>query len=169
MKQRYKHWSESTSTSCLSGRHLGHKHALLKPLGLDPKSPEYSELDNLRNIIWTVYYDMLNYGLRHGYCYNRWKNVVTNLIEKDTDDPRIHRLRVIHLYEDCYNLLLGLSYRTALHRAEDSHVLNEGNYGSRPCRSSLDPVGLEILQTEYSLLTGLSRLKFSNNAAACFD
>ena len=90
MKQRYKHWTEGTSTSCLLGCHLGHKHALLKPLGLDPKSPEYTELDNLRKTIWTVYYDMLNYGLRHGYCYNRWKNVVTNLIEKDTDDPRIH-------------------------------------------------------------------------------
>jgi hypothetical protein len=42
MKQRFKHWTEGTSTSCPSGRHLGHKHALLKPLGLDPQSPKYT-------------------------------------------------------------------------------------------------------------------------------
>jgi hypothetical protein len=76
---------------------------------------------------------------------------------------------VIHRYEDCYNLLLRLTYRTALHRAKDSHTLNEGNYGSQPCRSSLDLIGLEMLQTEYSFLTRLSHLKFSNDAAAWFD
>jgi hypothetical protein len=112
---------------------------------------------------------MLNFGLRNGYCYNRWKTVVTTLIKKDPGDPHIHRLQVIHLYEDCYNLLLGLTYRNALYRAKDAHTLNEGNYGSRPCRSSLDPIGLEMLQTEYSSLTQLSHLKFSNDAAACFD
>jgi hypothetical protein len=163
MKQRYIHWTKGTSTSCLSGHHLGHKHALLKPLGLDPKRPKYTELNDLRKNIWTVHHGMLNYGLQNGYCYNQWKNIVTTLIKKDPGDPRIHRLWVIHLYEDCYNLLLGLSYRKALHRAEDSHVLNKGNYGS------LDPVGLEMLQTEYSFLTRLSHLKFSNDAAACFD
>jgi hypothetical protein len=51
MKQPYKHWTESTSTSCLLDHHLGHKYALLKPLGLDPKSPEYTELDDLRKTI----------------------------------------------------------------------------------------------------------------------
>jgi hypothetical protein len=112
---------------------------------------------------------MLNFGLRNGYCYSQWKTVVTTLIKKDPGDPGIHRLRVIHLYKDCYNLLLGLTYCTALHRAEDSHTLNEGNYGSRPCRSSLDPIGLEMLQTEYSFLTCLFHLKLSNDAAACFN
>jgi hypothetical protein len=112
---------------------------------------------------------MLNFGLRNRYCFNWWKTVVTTLIKKDPSDPCIHRLHVIHLNEDYYNLLLGLTYRNALHRAEDSHSLNEGNYGSRPCWSSLDPIGLEMLQTEYSSLTRLSHLKFSNDAAACFD
>jgi hypothetical protein len=112
---------------------------------------------------------MLNYGLKHGYCFNCWEKVVTTLIEKDPGDPRIHRLRVIHLYEDCYNLLLGLTYRKSLHAAEDLEVLHEGNYGSRPCRSSLDPVGIEVLQTEYSHLTRLAHLKFSNDADSCYD
>jgi hypothetical protein len=76
---------------------------------------------------------------------------------------------VIHLYEDCYNLLLGLAYRKSLHAAKDLEVLHEGNYGSRPCRSSLDLIGIEVLQTEYSHLTRLAHLKFSNDADSCYD
>jgi hypothetical protein len=182
MKQKYRNWSKGTITSPL-GRHLGHKHALLPPCGLNPNSPEFEQLDTLHKTIWRLHHGMLsfhktiwrlhhgmlNFGLRNGYCYNRWKSVVTTLIEKDPDDPRIHRFRVIHLYEDCYNLLLGLTYPDALHCAKDSHTLNEGNYRSRPSWTSLDPVGLEMLQTEYSSLTRLSHPKFSNKAAACFD
>jgi hypothetical protein len=73
--------------------------------------------------------------------------------KKKPGNPRIHCLCVISLYKDCYNLQLGLAYHNALHRAEDSHTLNKDNYGSRPCRSSLYPIGLEMLQTEYSSLT----------------
>ncbi len=69
MKQKYRTWSETTSTSP-SGRHLGHKHALLKPDGLDRKSEEYQVLDAARTEIWSMHHLMLNYGLRHGYCFD---------------------------------------------------------------------------------------------------
>jgi hypothetical protein len=112
---------------------------------------------------------MLNYGLRHGYCFERWKKVGTTLIEKDPDDPHVHRLCVIHLYKDCYNLLLGMSYRNTLHAAEGRNVLHEGNYGSRPYQSLLDPIGIKGIQAEYSHLTRLAHLKFSNDAEECYD
>jgi hypothetical protein len=82
MKQKYRNWSEGTSTSP-SGRHLGHKHALLHPCGLNPNSPDFEKLDTLRKTIWSVHHGLLNFSLRNGYCYNRWKTVVTTLIEKD--------------------------------------------------------------------------------------
>jgi hypothetical protein len=169
MNQKYRNWSEGSSTSP-SGRHIGHKHALLRPWGLNPNGPDFEQLDTLCKTTWRIHHGMLNFGLRNRYCYNRWKTVFTTLIEKDPGDPHIP-LRVIHLYKDCYNLLLGLTYyRNALHRPKYSHTLNEGNYGSRPCRSSLDPIGLEMLQREYSSLTRLiAHLKFSNDAATCFD
>jgi hypothetical protein len=94
---------------------------------------------------------------------------VTTLIKKDPGNPRIHRLRVIHLYEDYYNLMLGMTYHSTLHAAEDQNILHEGNYGSRPCQSSLDLIGIEVLQVEYSHLTRLAHLKFSNDAEACSD
>jgi hypothetical protein len=117
-----------------------------------------------------MHYMMLNYGLKHGYCFDCWKKIVTTLIEKDPGDPRIHRLRIIHLYENCYNLLLGVTYRNTLHATEDRNILHEGNYyGSRPCRSLLNNIGIEVLQAKYSNLTRLAHLKFSNDAEACYD
>jgi hypothetical protein len=70
MKQKYQTWSKTTSTSP-SGRHLGHKHALLKPDGLTQDSAEYHELDAAQREIWYMHHLMLNYGLRHGYCFER--------------------------------------------------------------------------------------------------
>jgi hypothetical protein len=168
MKNKYRSWKETTSTSP-SGRHLGHRHALLKADGLVRDSDELQHLDVARNEIWGMHHMMLNYGLKHGYCFERWKKVVTTLIEKDPGDPHIHCLCVIHLYEYCYNLLLGMTYQITLYAAVDHNVLHKGNYGSRPCQSSLDPIGIEVLPAEYSDLTRLAHLKFSNDAEACYD
>jgi hypothetical protein len=86
MKNKYCSWKETTSTSP-SGRHLGHKHALLKPDGLVHDSDEFKNLDNARNGIWEMHHMMLNYGLKHGYCFDRGKEVVKTLIFKDPGDP----------------------------------------------------------------------------------
>jgi hypothetical protein len=144
MKNKYRSWKETTSTSP-SGCYLDHKHDLLKPDGLVRDSDEFQHLDAARNKIWGMHHMMLNYSLKHSYCFYRWKKVVTTLIEKDPGNPRIHHLCVIRLYEDCYNLLLGMTYRNTLHAAEDQNVLHEGNYGSRPCQSLLDPIGIKRL------------------------
>jgi hypothetical protein len=72
MKNKYRSWKETTSTSP-SGRHLGHKHALLKSDGLVRDSDEFQHLDAARNAIWGMHHMMLNYGLKHGYCFDRWK------------------------------------------------------------------------------------------------
>ena len=57
------------------------------------------------------------------------------MLQKDHNNPRIHRLRIIHIYEADYNLLLAVKWRQALHHAEDQMLLNDGLYGSRPGRS----------------------------------
>jgi hypothetical protein len=65
--------------------------------------------------------------------------------------------------------LLRIHYRKAVHAAEDSILSNDGNFGARTARSSLDPIGIEILQYKYSRLLRLRHLKFSNDAKACYD
>jgi hypothetical protein len=168
MKRAYRAWRESTSTSP-SGRHLGHYHALLKPDGLTKDSEEAGNLAVERDEIWKIHHTMFEYGLSHAHCYTRWKNVVNAMIEKEPGNPWIHRLRVIHLYENDYNLLIGSQYRKAVHQAEDAEAINDGNFGGRTARSSLDPIGIELLQYEYSQLLRLRHLKFSNDATACYD
>jgi hypothetical protein len=62
-----------------------------------------------------------------------------------------------------------MTHQKMLHATKDRNVLHKGNYGSGPCQSSLDPIGIEVLQAEYSHLTRLAHLKFSNDAEACFN
>jgi hypothetical protein len=135
---------------------------------IEEKPPDTFRL-YFRNSIWAIHHNMFEYGLRNAHCFSRWKNVVNAMIEKEPGNPWIHRLRVIHLYENDYNLFIGSQYRKAVHAAEDANVLNDGNYGARTARSSLDPVGIEILQYKYSRLLCLRHLKFSNDATACYD
>ena len=52
----------------------------------------------------------LNYALTYGYTYQRWNKVVNVMLQKDEGNPRIHRLRVIHIYECDYNLLLAVKW-----------------------------------------------------------
>lgn len=91
------------------------------------------------------------------------------MLQKDPGNPRIHRLRIIHLYEADYNLLLAVKWRQALHLAEDSHLLNEGLYGSRPGRSAHDPVLIEVLQHEIYRMSMKPGINFDLDATSCYD
>ena len=84
-------WREATSTSP-SGRHLGHYKALIQ----DPML-----LDCLTKF--------LSITVQRGISIPRWKNAVNVMLEKDTGQPRINRLRIIHLFEADFNFLLKLS------------------------------------------------------------
>jgi hypothetical protein len=168
MKKAYSIWNETTST-LPSGRHLGHYHAILKVDGLKPNSTEALVTAESRNSIWTIHHTLFDYGIWNAHCFSRWKQIVNDMIKKEPGNPSIHCLRVIHLYKNDYNLLLGTHYRKAVHAAEDSILLNDGNFGARTARSFLDAIGFEILQYEYSRLLRLRHLKFSNDAKACYD
>ena len=127
-------WRESTSTSP-SGLHLGHYKAMVsrhKYSEADPTDPARIELDNIQQDLLTLHLRLVNYALRTGYSYSRWNQVVNTMLWKEPGNYKIHRTRVIHIYEADYNLVLSLKWREALLASEKSGVLNEGQYGSRP-------------------------------------
>jgi hypothetical protein len=63
------------------------------------------------------------------------------MIEKQPGCPRINKLRVIHLFEADYNLLLKIIWaRRLVWNAHDLGKINEGQAGSRPGRKALDVV-----------------------------
>ncbi|KAI2506079.1 hypothetical protein MHU86_8310 [Fragilaria crotonensis] len=91
------------------------------------------------------------------------------MLFKDPDNVRLHRTRVIHIYEADFNLFLGIKWRAAMHQAEDLRLLNEGQFGSRPYRNATDPVFIEELQLEISRATRKPVVLTNYDATACYD
>jgi len=166
---KLKLWKESTTTSP-SGLHLGHWKALVARHELtDTDTPECDELDTKQEEIRAVCLALINYALKWGYSFDRWKTIVNIMIFKEPGNLKIHRLRVIHIYEADYNLILGVKWRSMIHGAEDANALNDGQYGGRPNRNALDPVFMEEMTREISRASRKSIVTFQNDAASCYD
>ena len=46
------------------------------------------------------------------------------MIEKEPGNPSLHHLRVIHLYENDYNAILGIKFREVVHKCNDNRQFN---------------------------------------------
>ena len=92
------------------------------------------------------------------------------LIEKDKGQPRINRLRIIHLFEADYNLFLKLMWGSRLvRRALHMDLLNDGQHGSVPGRTTMEPIMLNQLTTDMCRVLRINYARFDNDASACFD
>ena len=129
-KKALRKWNENTSTSP-SGRHLGHYKCLLDTDHCDTKYNEVNK-DPRENIL-KVYYHIILSALNTGTSIKRWQNCTTTMIEKIPGCSRVNKLRVIHLYEADYNIILKLIWaRKLVWHAHDNEMLNMGQAGSRP-------------------------------------
>lgn len=172
-KNKLRKWSERTATSP-SGLHLGHYKALITPLrdladDFTVDKQTLRQVESQQEDILSVHLALLNYSLTTGYSFRRWKTVASKMIQKDPTDSRIHRHRVIHLFEADYNLAIGIQWRTAMHRAEQLELLNVGQYGSRPQRNAHDPVFIEIFQRQLSKAARSSLIQLNFDASSCYD
>lgn len=148
----FKSWRETTTTSP-SGRHLGHYKALIT----DPDL-----LDCFRKF--------LTITVSRGIAPPRWCKAVNVMIEKDPGRPRINRLRIIHLFEADYNLFLKIMWGSRLvRRSVQLNLLNDGQHGSVPGRTTMDPVMLNQLTTDLCRVLKVNYARFDNDASACFD
>ena len=166
---KIKAWNERTSTSPLTGVHLGHAKAYIADTNLAPKSEELLAFESQREAIIEGHLVLLNYALHFGYSYTRWQSIVNAMLEKDPGSPKIHRLRVIHLYEWDFNLLLCVKWRQLLHYISDNRKANAACYGSIPGHASLDPVFVRELELEMMRLTRRMLIHFDNDATSCHD
>jgi hypothetical protein len=78
------------------------------------------------------------------------------MIEKESGDPCIHRLWVIHLYKADYGLILGIQFRRLIHQCEDLQLFNPSCYGYRPAHTAHDPIVIEVLQIYYTFAKKLA-------------
>lgn len=95
--------------------------------------------------------------------------VVNMMIPKEDNNWKIHRLQVIHLYEADCNLILGVKWRDGLHYLVDNRLLNESMYGSRPGRSTHEPIMLEVLQTKVYHTSRKKGIHQDNDASSYYD
>ena len=166
---KIKAWKERTSTSPLTDNHLGHAKAYIAQTSLQPDTPEYEIFQKQRAEVIHGHLTLLNYALKFGYSFTRWRSIVNAMLEKDPGDPKIHRLRVIHLYEWDFNLLLCVKWRQLLHHCCDNQLINPACYGTMPGHSSLDPVFIKELEYEVARLTRRPLIHFDNDATSCYD
>ena len=172
----FRKWRESTSTSP-SGRHLGHYKALLRAELIDnqPVKNKHKQKKPITNNpkgveIFKPIYQTAIAALQAGVSLIRWKQVQSSMIEKDPGKPYLHRLRVIHLYEADYNLLLKILWsRKLTWKAHIDGSLHESQAGSRPGRRAIDLVVFKEQKYLYSRLTRTTVLTMDNDAKACYD
>ena len=65
------------------------------------------ELERKQKAILQVHLHLINYALERGYSFQRWQKVANTILFKEPGNIKIHRTRVIHLYEADYNLAMG--------------------------------------------------------------
>ena len=161
-------WPESTTTSP-SGFHLGHSKVLIAPHDLDPSSEEGQALERKREdlIDWQV--GILNCGLENKYSFSRWKHIVNVMILKEPNDLRIHRLRVIHLYEQDYNLVLAIKWRQMIQLSTNQQVIHPTQFGGVPGRDAVIPTLCEEFQYEISRASKRPLVHLDYDATACYD
>ncbi|KAI2498671.1 hypothetical protein MHU86_15848 [Fragilaria crotonensis] len=158
--------------------HLGHyksliaRHSFSSDLADEELAPEFKErkdeLDYRQQAIRQLRLQLLNYALERGYSFLRWQKVVNTMLFKDTDNVRLHRTRVIHIYEADFNLFLGIKWGSNASSRRFA-TLNDGQFGSRPYRNATEPVFIEELQLEISRATRKPLILTNYDATACYD
>jgi hypothetical protein len=165
---KFKSWNERTSTPP-SGLHLGHYKVLVARNDADPTTVEGQEIENQRHKLIRAHTEMLNYSIRHSYSFDRLKNVVNVMIKKEQGNSKIHRLRVIHIYEADYNFFLQAKWRALIQHAEANKTLHPGQYGGRAGSDAKILVFIEELKIEICYASRKSLINFDNDAASCYD
>jgi hypothetical protein len=158
-------WNEKTTTSP-SGQHLGHYKVLLQ---LNVYESELQQ-ENFSDSILKVYYNITMTAIKLGQPVERWKNITTCMIEKTPGVSRLDKLRVIHIFEADYNLLLKIMWsRKAIWKIHNNNLLNDGQAGSRPGCRAIDVAIQKEMKYNYSKLTRTPLVTVDNDAKSCFD
>ena len=91
------------------------------------------------------------------------------MIYKEVGNIKIHRLRVIHIYEADFNFFLGLKWRNSIQQAQQDGTLNQGQYGGCPGQDCTSVTYLEELQRDHTIVTRTPKADVDNDLASCYD
>jgi len=163
-------WKELTTTSP-SGRHLGRYKALFVHI---PQSTEDIPTHDIsykakQQFIIRALVSIINFCLKTGHVLECWKTIINTMIFKETGNYQIHRLRVIHIYEADFNLVLAVKWRQLLQSSDHHGIINDGLFGGRPGCEAQSLTFLEELKYDISYMTRRTLFNFDNDATSCYD
>ena len=149
-----KKMKEKTSSSP-SGRHIGHYKALLQMENTD---------------MLEIIYDILNLSMTFGIVLERFYKVATTLLEKDSGQPKIHRLRPICIVETELNCIAKSQWSKKLMRHVDTFkLLTEDQYGGRAGRQAQSAVLNKILYYNIQNQIAEEAIFIDKDGRSCFD
>ena len=113
----------------------------------------------------------MHVAIKSGISISHWSKATNIMLEKDIGNPCIHRLRIIHLFEADFNLYMKMQWGKRLVRRATKHLLlNTGQFGSVPNRTSIEPsILLTQLTNDNCRILRYNMARFDNDASACFD
>lgn len=148
----FKEKPERTGSSP-SQRHMGHYKSIL-------------HLDYLVQL----HTQMLNIGLLAGIALPRWKYTLSLMMEKDVGCPRLHRLRIIQLFEADFNFLFVLVFGIRLTEFAAKHCnVHESQYGSTYGKQCQSTVLNKILTYDIMRMSKGTGAISELDAKACYD
>ena len=162
-------WREATTTSP-SGRHLGRYKALFsKGVYTPEEEAEVEQFASKQSEITKLILIVVNFCIQSGHVLDRWKTVVNTMIPKDVGNVKIHRLRVIHIYEADLNLLMAVKWRDLLRSVDAKSWINDNQFGARPgCEASALAL-YEELRNDIAFSTRRTMASVDNDADSCYD
>jgi len=164
--ERIKRWKETTTTSDF---HLGYSKALIAKHNIPKEDPRHDQIEEKQSklIDWQV--RLINLALDNKYSYERWKTIVNFMILKEAGNYKIHRLRVIHLYEFDYNLVLSVKWRKLIQNSLHAGNLNKGQFGGVPGGDATVPTFIEEMQYEICRASRQPLVHLDFDATSCYD
>jgi hypothetical protein len=91
------------------------------------------------------------------------------MIYKNPGVIELDKLRVIHLFEADFNLLVGVFFgRRAMHHQTDHQLIHPGQFG-RPSGECQDAAFDKVLTNMVSTFSQTPMAQFESDATACFD
>jgi hypothetical protein len=116
---------------------LGHYKLLLRLVVSDVRDATI----NLSERLLYLYYQISIATANIGASLQRWQQITTCVIEKIKGVARIDKLRVNHIFEADYNLLLKIVWsQRAVWNMHKKERVHDGQAGSRPGRRAIDMI-----------------------------
>lgn len=182
MLQGFAKWDERTTTSP-SGRHLGiykalanaHKYTFRTTYeDIQAQLPQSNGSEQIVVLLATqilqIINKIINIATRRSVVLERWTFVHNFFLEKIPGQPLIDKLRVIHIFEADFNLILKhYISRLTLRQAVQQHIIAPEQAGGRPNRTAIDEAVRTTITYETCRLQRLQGGIMYNDAKACFD